>query len=234
MDVKNYLEKVAYNELVEMPGSDQIANVYKSKFDDSYITMVGMEDDVKFLANREITEQLTHGVGFSPKYNKWYGWSHRGICGFTIGSICKKGDCAYKPRDAEEERQRCELFWSDPGNKNVCSRFVRKGLIVTRSERVSKVDEVFNYWFKYPQLEMSWKLRMFWRYGILETLKSFEIMKIKLDYFKFAWKHPFTPRKDNLSVYSEYDDSIFGRGEWTAETMEDAKEMATTYCSEIG
>ena len=34
-------------------------------------------------------------VGFSVKDGKWYGWSHRAIYGFKIGSTCKMGDCHY-------------------------------------------------------------------------------------------------------------------------------------------
>jgi hypothetical protein len=37
-------------------------------------------------------------IGFSSKNGKWYGWSHRAICGFRIGSKCRKGDCHYTPR----------------------------------------------------------------------------------------------------------------------------------------
>ncbi len=36
-------------------------------------------------------------IGYNPKENKWYGWSHRAIYGFGIGSQVKKGDCAYRP-----------------------------------------------------------------------------------------------------------------------------------------
>ena len=70
--------------------------VYVSKYDGSYLTHVGMEDELQFLVDRGITEQLTSGVGFSPKENKWYGWSHRAIYWFTIGSTCRKGDCHYR------------------------------------------------------------------------------------------------------------------------------------------
>jgi hypothetical protein len=38
-------------------------------------------------------------IGFSTKNKKWYGWSHRAICGFKIGSKCRKGDCHYTPRN---------------------------------------------------------------------------------------------------------------------------------------
>jgi len=32
-------------------------------------------------------------IGFSEKEQKWYGWSHRAICGFGIGDEVKEGDC---------------------------------------------------------------------------------------------------------------------------------------------
>lgn len=32
-------------------------------------------------------------IGYSPRRKKWYGWSHRAICGFKIGDVVKKGDC---------------------------------------------------------------------------------------------------------------------------------------------
>ena len=86
MNTKEYLEKVAYVTEIEIfPG--ELSKVYQSKFDNSYITHIGMEANVEYLAQREITEELRHGVGFSPKDNKWYGWSHRAIYGFkTVNS----------------------------------------------------------------------------------------------------------------------------------------------------
>jgi len=37
-------------------------------------------------------EHCVTSIGFSPKDQKWYGWSHRAICGFGIGSEVKEGD----------------------------------------------------------------------------------------------------------------------------------------------
>ncbi len=37
-------------------------------------------------------------IGFSSKDGKWYGWSHRAIFGFKIGSTCRKGNCHYRSR----------------------------------------------------------------------------------------------------------------------------------------
>ena len=44
-------------------------------------------------------EHCVTSVGFSIKDGKWYGWSHRAIYGFKIGSRCRKGDCHYTPRN---------------------------------------------------------------------------------------------------------------------------------------
>ena len=99
MNIEDYLKEVAY--IDSMDFGIETSQVYRSKFDDSYITHVGLEGDVKYLAEKEITQELTHGVGYSPKESKWYGWSHRAIYGFKIGSTCKEGDCHYTPEKGE-------------------------------------------------------------------------------------------------------------------------------------
>ena len=119
MNTVEYLKKVAY--IGEMDGgfANQKSEVYLSKFDNSYITHVGMEDNVKFLAEREITKELTHGVGLSQKDGKWYGWSHRAIFGFKIGSECKKGDCHYVGSSLGEQEEAAVRFWEDEHHINV-------------------------------------------------------------------------------------------------------------------
>ena len=42
-------------------------------------------------------ENSVCSIGFSRENGKWYGWSHRAIFGFAIGSTCKEGDCHYLP-----------------------------------------------------------------------------------------------------------------------------------------
>lgn len=32
-------------------------------------------------------------IGFSKKDQKWYGWSHRAIYGFSVGDVVEDGDC---------------------------------------------------------------------------------------------------------------------------------------------
>ncbi len=51
-------------------------------------------------------------IGFCEKEQKWYGWSHRAIAGFGIGSTCKKGDCHYIPTTFEEIKN--EGYFGEP------------------------------------------------------------------------------------------------------------------------
>lgn len=103
----NHVAYVASSDRLNMLCED-VPDSYYSKFDDSYLTVVGLENNLKFLAEYDISEQLTHGVGFSPTNNKWYGWSHRAIYGFSVGSTCKKGDCHYTPEKGEWVAQTME------------------------------------------------------------------------------------------------------------------------------
>lgn len=50
-------------------------------------------------------------VGYAPSTNKWYGWSHRAIKGFTIGSEVKKGDIAYQAQSLEEYMEYLKNFY---------------------------------------------------------------------------------------------------------------------------
>lgn len=180
MNVKDYLKKVAYVD--EMKICDQVSKVYKSKFDDSYITHVGMEDNIKHLATFEITEELTHGVGFSPKDNKWYGWSHRAIFGFNVGSTCKKGDCHYKGSNFKQLEEAAINFWTDDCHLNVRNA----GVVVEDGEKY--FDIVWNYSNSTPNENLRQTVS-----GSLHRVES------------------------------------FGRGEWVAKTMEDAKQMAVDF-----
>lgn len=186
MNVQEFLNKVAYI------GDSKLVNdkdkVYYSKFDDSYITRVGMEEDIKFLADREITEQLTHGVGFSPKDNKWYGWSHRAIYGFCIGSEVKKGDCAYVPVDEQDAIEDGIRFWSESNHLNVRT----KGEIVEQGD-------MRGIWLE-------------WEYSDIVPNKKI-INKISSVFWNFPEK--------------------YGKGEWIAETMSDAKQMAIDFCEGV-
>jgi len=52
--------------------------------------------DLKFLLKYQIDKHITHGMGFSTKQQKWYGWSHRAIAGYGIGDKITKSNIAYR------------------------------------------------------------------------------------------------------------------------------------------
>jgi hypothetical protein len=178
MNVQDFLTQVAHVGASNIPDDD--AMVYYSNFDNSYITRVGMEDNVEYLAEREITDKLTHGVGFSPKYSKWYGWSHRAIYGFKVGSTCEKGDCHYRAANLEDEIEDAIRFWDDDGHEQTTAEVIKDGVI-----------------------HVSWKYN--------DTVPNEKV------------------RGTIGGVEWDYNPMNFGRGEWVAKTMKDAKQMAIDF-----
>lgn len=59
---------------------------------------VGDKETADFLAERGILPEprTSHSsvcsIGFSHKDQKWYGWSHRAVHGFSVGDIAREGD----------------------------------------------------------------------------------------------------------------------------------------------
>ena len=72
----------------------------------------GSEQDYKLLVEKRNLILIqkanpahkTCSIGYSPKENKWYGWSHRAIYGFTVGDVVKEGDLTASSGFVEEYR----------------------------------------------------------------------------------------------------------------------------------
>lgn len=187
MKVQDFLEKFAHQVEYDsdIGGETRTYNTWRTNFDNTQLCHVGQEDNdaiVKSLAENEITEQLSHGTGFSPSLNKWFGWSHRAMYGFTIGSTCEKGDCHYNAESEEGGLEAALEFWRCDDYDNV------------RSEGVIKNDQG-------------------------------EFYNIKWDY------KDSVPNKSLHGTIGGVEHYIkpLGRGEWTAKTMEDAKQMAIDF-----
>jgi len=59
---------------------------------------IGDLDTAGFLYGLGIEPECIPGnqvcsIGFSAEGQQWYGWSHRALCGFSVGDVVKKGDC---------------------------------------------------------------------------------------------------------------------------------------------
>lgn len=80
---------------------------------------IGSPDDAGKLFKRGINPELINqdykvcSIGFCKNENKWYGWSHRAIYGFGVGSKVKKGDTNYIAPDRESFLNQCKDFWSE-------------------------------------------------------------------------------------------------------------------------
>lgn len=85
---------------------------------------IGNEETSRYICEeRGISPELAKptdrvcSVGFCETEQKWYGWSHRAMFGFGIGSVIKRGDCGYQPTTAEEFGQQMLEFFCDNGKE---------------------------------------------------------------------------------------------------------------------
>ncbi len=188
-----FITEVADIKPSNIPGNDVMC--YYSKLDGSYFTHVGLESDLKFLLKKGIIKELqsasgsgrTVSLGFNPEENKWYGWSHRAIYGFTIGSTCKPGDCHYRPSNRRNFIKDCKRFWDDENHKVTISKEWRND-------------------------EGELGVRTYWVYA--DTIPNKML------------------RGSSNSIFDAYPDE-FGKGKWTAKTMEDAKQMAVDFANGV-
>ncbi len=187
--LEKFIDKIAEIGNSKIPNDE--GKVYYSKVDGSYLTRVGLKEELKFLMDKGITDQIQNydnvkgnsaNIGFNPEEQKWYGWSHRAIFGFGVGSRCKKGDCHYVPSNKEEFIEGFKS--SSPSHKSKT--------IIT--------DTGVNYestFLGYPDDKSQDKF-----IGAVSTQT-----------------YPFP--------------TTWGNGEWTAKTLEDAKQMAIDFAKDI-
>lgn len=171
--------------------------VWVSKIDGSYICF----DDFSakdfyqvpgILLKLGITEQIQNSkndpnravnIGFNPEEQKWYGWSHRAVYGFGIGSKVQRGDIAYKSTNPDDFARDLVEFWKGPYKDNVRAVIEKDGV------------------------------RVEWEYN--EGCKNKKLIG-----------------KTN-SIFHHFPEQ-WGRGEWEAKTLEDAKKMAIDFAENIG
>jgi len=181
---------------------------FASTIDGSYFTIHSMiDDEVKMLAKFGITEQIQNHkgiedhsccIGFNPVEQKWYGWSHRAIYGFGVGSKCEKGNCHYVPATADElldsvtAKDDDGYAWQKPENVEKIEGGIRIRIPMTTCGPSSIIDLCDN---------------------VIDL------------------------QGESLSP-DQAADSFFelqiGRGEWVAETLDDARQMAVDFAEGVG
>lgn len=130
-------------------------------------------------------------IGFCESEQKWYGWSHRAICGFGIGSEVKIGDCAYLPDNIDE--------WIE-----------------------------YNDWFEDFSVEQ-------------RDDKTYKVTYKEKQNSKNELQDCVDANERICEVFAADSDKPFydtcivhlGNGEWTAKTLDDAKQMAIDYAKGV-
>lgn len=163
-----------------------------SNIDGSYI---GMPDFAQQLQDMGIAAEARPGhtvasIGYNAVENKWYGWSHRAIFGFGIGSKVSKGDCGYVPTDWDDLIEDAIRFWDDEGH------------IETTAHKTT--DD-----------------------------KGQACVKVQWIYSSDAKIIPNTSIHGTTGSTIMYPPDKWGRGEWTAKTIEDAKQMAADFAEGV-
>jgi len=158
---------------------------------------MGGSKDAHFLCNKcgIKPELIDNGssvcsIGFNEEEQKWYGWSHRAMYGFGVGSEVKVGDCGFTPKNEDEFLKDCHNFWGylDGHKRNITSEH---GEIIPGGAK--------GVWTR-------------WIYSDDEPNEE--------------------RRGQEGAVFSDYPED-WGRGEWKAETLEDAKQMAIDFSNGV-
>ncbi len=189
-ELQELIDKISYIDKSTIPFDD--GKIYYSNVDGSFLTRVGMESELKFLLKFGITEQVQDGygepktacIGFNPIEQKWYGWSHRAIFGFGIGSECKKGNCGFIPSNKEEFINETLSFWGE-------SEYSVETPIAIDKETGVLITYVYND--KVPNKSL---------------------------------------RGTTYEHFVEYP-KTYGKGEWKAETLDDARKMAIDFAKGV-
>ncbi len=164
-----------------------------SNLDGSYI---GREEFAQFLDDLGIEAQAIPGervasIGFSKKDKKWYGWGHRAIHGFGVGSNVKKGDCAYVAPNWYDFIVDSVAFWYDSG------------------------------YYSHVTGEKT------------EDKNGVECVKVELTYVSDKELIPNEKLHGQRSSVQMYPPEKWGNGEWSAETLDDAKQMAIDFANGV-
>lgn len=176
-----------------------------SNIDDSYI---GLEERAKNLARMGIAAQAIPGnsvasIGFCEREQTWYGWSHRARGCFGIGSTVKRGDVAYIADTPEKLIEDRANFFSDINPEVAEQKRAECQILPDRS-------------------------------GIRILHAPLIIPVVKPEDLADAIMGEDVPTED-VDIFAEKPYTIVkcGRGEWTAKTLEDAKQMAIDFAEAV-
>jgi len=181
------------------------------------------------------TAEIQHPacVGFNPVEQKWYGWSHRAIYGFGIGSKVERGDCGYKPKNKDDMfQQLCN--WYEIGKNRILSEKLGSCctyLIMYKHDDVHREEYVYE-----PPIDPGEENKSDEAIDGVSTdgtsgQSSFGPEEVGLT---MITKTEFSDGRDAITHESFHAyPKVWGKGCWTAATLEDAKQMAMDFAEGV-
>lgn len=142
-------------------------------------------------------------LGWCEAEQKWYGWSHRALYGFGIGSRVRKGDVAYRPATPEALKE--DLTTPD-----------EDGWAWQKPQDVTLIEGGVRV-----------RVRPIMVHAVAETPHELD------EPLTMEGGEHSEPMIAMYPTEEEYFEIKCGRGEWVARTLEEAREMAEDFASEI-
>jgi hypothetical protein len=168
----------------------------------------------------------TCSIGWSEEKQQFFGWSHRAICGFGIGSTVKPGDCAFQPASRDEFIADTVGFWTaDDGQRNM------------HYEVVTVTPEEYDAQIPATQIVHD-------DGGITLEGGNQQYHEGPGDYLVLTYESERRTRTKSGRIAKKREwhewshmtkiPDTFGRGAWTALTLDDAKQMAIDFAEGVG
>jgi len=105
-------------EMADNPPAIEIDAVYN--LDGDYVGEPSFADglaELGIVPQKRTPTSNVCSVGFSAEHGKWYGWSHRAMCGFGVGDVVAVGDvCAddlpigFKAETLDDAKRMADAF----------------------------------------------------------------------------------------------------------------------------
>ena len=143
-------------------------------------------------------------IGFCHKELKWYGWSHRAIYGFGVGSKVTVGHCGYGPANPKEFIEMMKLGGEFKKLKNL--RIIKTNTKQYKLYAALKGKEGIIVSWDQPKRE-------------------------KGQYYSTPWAFNGEDIEEGL-MFIPYP-AKWGKGTWTAKNLNDAKEMAENFAESV-
>jgi hypothetical protein len=156
-------------------------------------------------------------IGFCEREQKWYGWSHRAIYGFGVGDSVKKGDCGYvagSPEDLVEQHIAFfadDILYPDAERRNAKAEELRAQCQILPHNRGILIND--------PGIVADAVVL-----GSMDKISDALAALEAADHIKPEPTQLIEPHQQVV---------LCGRGEWTAETLDDAKQMACDFADSV-